>query len=112
MRVFVLCCLAFFSVAVAAQSAPPLNEKLLKEAMSSSLKDAESARFKSIRYVPSNTAGMWKMCGEVNAKNSYGGYAGFSRFYGLVSQKAKEPPYYIVIAMGETADSMCKKMGS
>lgn len=111
MRAFVFSCVALFGVAAAAQTPPALNEKLLREAMISTLKDAESARFKSIRYAPSDAAGMWEMCGEVNAKNSYGGYAGFTRFYGVVAKNAKEPPYYIVMALGETADIMCKKVG-
>lgn len=42
-------------------------EKLVKE----QLKDPDSAQFKDVKG----------KCGEVNAKNSYGGYTGFKRFY-------------------------------
>lgn len=41
-----------------------------KEAVLSSLKDPESAQFKNIKGY----------CGEVNSKNSYGGYVGFKKF--------------------------------
>lgn len=93
----------------ASQTAPTLNEKLLREAMVNHLKDAESARFKSIVYKPSGPEGMWEMCGEVNAKNAFGGYVGFTKFIGAVVKHGKKPPTYIVVAVGETADTMCQK---
>lgn len=42
------------------------------------LKDPESARFRKLRLV--DYKGGLLACGEVNAKNSYGGYVGFSQF--------------------------------
>lgn len=44
--------------------------------------DAESARWRDVRVVVKATpAGrMRTLCGEVNAKNRWGGYAGFQRF--------------------------------
>ncbi|MBY0243026.1 MAG: hypothetical protein K2X55_27330 [Burkholderiaceae bacterium] len=42
-----------------------------------SLKDPESAKFQNI-YVKWGT-----VCGEVNARNSYGGYVGFQPFYSI-----------------------------
>ena len=98
-----------FSQLAAAQSAPNLNEKLLREAMANHLKDAESARFKSIVYKPTDAAGMWEMCGEVNAKNAFGGYVGFNKFIGAVVKHGGKQPIYIVVAVGETADTMCQK---
>lgn len=46
------------------------------------LKDPESARFRGLYVSAWNDHGVMKplLCGEVNAKNSYGGYTGFSRF--------------------------------
>lgn len=35
-----------------------------------SLKDGESAKFRN----------QWELCGEVNAKNSFGAYTGFQRY--------------------------------
>lgn len=43
------------------------------------LKDPESARFRSFQKV-SRGMGDDYICGEVNAKNSYGGYTGHSAF--------------------------------
>ena len=40
------------------------------------LKDPDSAKFRGVRFYPKSGAG----CGEVNAKNSMGGYIGFSSF--------------------------------
>lgn len=42
------------------------------------LKDPESAQFRDV-YV-SNSFGIPLVCGEVNAKNSFGGYTGYQRF--------------------------------
>ncbi|MHA3048654.1 hypothetical protein [Acinetobacter sp. ANC 4639] len=64
---------------IAAQKAKIEQEKKLKEqaeikatedAVRYYLKDGESARFRNVI----------KNCGEVNAKNSWGAYSGFSRF--------------------------------
>lgn len=41
-----------------------------------SLKDPESARFRRVFVSPRGRA----VCGDVNAKNSMGGYTGFKRF--------------------------------
>lgn len=41
-----------------------------------SLKDPESARFRGVFISPKGRA----VCGDVNAKNSMGGYVGFRRF--------------------------------
>lgn len=52
----------------------PLQEiklqRLAREFLTPHLKDPDSAQFRNQR----------KICGEVNAKNSFGGYAGFKRF--------------------------------
>ena len=49
-----------------------------KKAITNQLKDPESAQFRGLRVV--SYAGGAVVCGEVNAKNSYGGYGGFARF--------------------------------
>lgn len=59
----------------------PVAEKeinMAKEKVASQLKDPESARFREI-WALSN--GEWtRVCGYVNAKNSYGGYEGYKMF--------------------------------
>lgn len=46
-------------------------EKETISAVKNSLKDPDSAQFQDVKGY----------CGEVNAKNSYGGYTGFKKFY-------------------------------
>jgi len=43
------------------------------------LKDPDSAKFRNI-FVNKSKKGFTVVCGEVNAKNSFGGYTGFQRF--------------------------------
>jgi hypothetical protein len=46
-----------------------------KDAVTRKLKDPESARFRDLKAYPRG------VCGQVNAKNSQGGYVGFRDFY-------------------------------
>ena len=48
-----------------------------RAAISDTLKDPESAKFRYIVTVPAERV----VCGEVNGKNSFGAYSGYSRFY-------------------------------
>lgn len=55
------------------------HDKMIADAqtlITDRLKDPESARFRSVFTSPK----MLAVCGEVNAKNSMGGYVGFRRF--------------------------------
>lgn len=47
----------------------------LKVKVTELLKDPESAQFKDVALTPGGA-----LCGEVNARNSFGGYVGFKRF--------------------------------
>ena len=107
---FLLAGLAILSSAALAQTAPELDEKLLQAAFQSELKDADSAKFRALRYKMDTPEG-WTMCGEVNAKNSYGGYVGFQPFYALVLKIDPEPVEYSVVGMGKAAGDMCREMG-
>lgn len=49
-----------------------------REAVEYKLKDARSAEFRNLYF--SNKGGVPVSCGEVNSKNSFGGYVGFQRF--------------------------------
>nr|WP_255483385.1 hypothetical protein [Cedecea sp. P7760] len=50
-----------------------------KSIISDAMKDPGSTQFKSVRTVK-NLLGDSYVCGEVNSKNSYGGYVGFKPF--------------------------------
>jgi hypothetical protein len=47
-------------------------------AIKSRLKDPDSAQFRNVYFTDASGGPM--VCGEVNSKNSYGGYVGFQRF--------------------------------
>lgn len=56
-----------------------------------SLKDPNSAQFKSIYVSSTDDSGF--VCGKINAKNGYGGYVGFKNYYVYISEsdgKVKE----------------------
>lgn len=50
--------------------------EFLKKKVKDTLKDPQSAQFRNIQFIKSSNS----LCGEVNAKNSMGGYVGFKSF--------------------------------
>ena len=54
-------------------------EKNATEAVKRMMKDPESTQFRDLRTI-NNKTGKNAICGEVNSKNSYGGYVGFTPF--------------------------------
>jgi len=53
-----------------------------KEAAAAKLKEPNSAEFRNVSFNKSNLQGkiIPVVCGEINGRNSYGGYSGFQRF--------------------------------
>lgn len=51
------------------------DERFAREVMSSTLKDSQTAEFRNLERHGENV-----LCGEVNAKNSYGAFIGFTKF--------------------------------
>lgn len=49
-----------------------------KAKVTGQLKDPSSVQFRNLRFLDQANG---KVCGEVNAKNSYGGYTGFTPFF-------------------------------
>ncbi|AVS91419.1 hypothetical protein C8246_05925 [Paracidovorax avenae] len=108
MKKIVLAHAAAFCAIVSAQVVPPpLDETVLRSAFKS-LKDPNSAQFRDIKYKPNK--GGWTMCGEVNAKNSFGAFTGFQRFYGVVSTPSGKANYWVG-PVGEIAEQMCTEDG-
>lgn len=71
-----------------------------KQSVTKDFKDPDSAKFRNIRVVRGS------VCGEVNAKNSYGGYVGYKRFVSVAG--------VVAWVEGEDAnfaesESMCSK---
>lgn len=50
-----------------------------KQAAKSKLKDPSSAQFRNV-YFHQGAKGVPMTCGEVNSKNSFGGYGGYQKF--------------------------------
>jgi len=59
-------------------SLTPSQLAVAKDAVAYLMKDPGSAQFRNVRAM--DRAGSVSVCGEVNAKNSYGGYGGFNPF--------------------------------
>lgn len=57
-----------------------------KQAVTDRLRDPGSAQFKKVRIVPYHQGKV--VCGEVNSKNAYGGYVGFTAFVAGIEQAA------------------------
>lgn len=57
--------------------------EIAKEAVRKEMKDPDSALFKNVRL-----DGIM-ICGEVNAKNSMGGYPGYTQFYVIKGSSAQ-----------------------
>lgn len=79
MKTLIIAALAASTLAACAPQ--PTREEMqiaaVQEAVRAQLRDPQSAQFTNVRK--SRLA----ICGEVNSKNAYGGYAGAERFYGF-----------------------------
>lgn len=75
-RLAILLFCAVAALPASAGEGPPSEEQAIA-AVKQKLKDPDSAKFKNLR--PMGEGGGY--CGWVNARNSYGGYAGFAVFY-------------------------------
>lgn len=98
---------AFVSASAFARDATPAEIELIRSAMAEKLKDAESARFLDVKLLEQFT-----VCGKVNSKNSYGAYAGYTAFMGLIFAESNTA---IVVGIDEAGKdivaSICKDKG-
>ncbi len=67
----------------------PVEKLALTPIFSAALKDPNAAQFKWMPVVLTERDGITDYCGLVNGKNSYGGYAGFVRFYAQLKKDDK-----------------------
>ena len=95
-------------VATAARPATESEISYLKDALQGRLKDPYSAKFRNVKIGPMSDAGMQSACGMVNAKNSFGAYAGEEPFYAAIVPDKKVG---IIIGIGEAAGTMCESEG-
>lgn len=54
---------------------------ILEQVITKNMKDPESAKFQNWHYVKASKKLPATFCGQVNAKNSFGGYTGFKHFF-------------------------------
>ncbi|HEJ0180554.1 TPA: hypothetical protein SLO90_001235 [Citrobacter koseri] len=90
--ILTIACFSFFAIS----GFRPMDYQLEKYGISAfrqELKDPESAQFRNIKLVKSEQkGGLYKggyVCGEFNAKNGFGAYGGFHRFYVHVGARTR-----------------------
>jgi len=82
----------------------------VQDGVKKALKDPESARFGVMR-AGKDSKGVTQVCGTVNARNGFGGYAGFSAFIGVLAKSGYfgvgglDPPNLSVV------NEMCRRQG-
>lgn len=101
-RIILGATLAAYAVAAMATGLTAEEIERLRSAMDGRLKDSQSARFKDVRVGDKGTT-----CGLVNAKNSYGAFAGYVPFMAV---KISTGDFYVV-DIGEVAGQVCQKKG-
>lgn len=75
------------------------------------MKDPESTQFRNIKEIV-NTQGNHVLCGQINSKNSYGGYVGFKPFSysndGLNLVDINRPRYEQIVAVDKYEKDGCE----
>lgn len=92
--------------------------KIIKKSVSDQLKDPESARFgKIVAGTSASRNASITVCGIVNAKNGFGGYAGKKPFLGLLMIRESKAIGFNVISMGgdesniSARETVCSNQG-
>jgi hypothetical protein len=77
---------------------------VIKLVMEEKLKDPYSAQYSNVRILGVDKEGSDKVCGQVNAKNSYGAYIGKKGFFGKFSKKVGGRLHFDLISIADTED--------
>lgn len=91
----------------AVRDATPKELAAIKADLEMKLKDASSAKLQSVRVKGD------KFCGMVNAKNSYGAYAGYSPIGGMVFKDTSGKQLAAVMSLDspQVTREMCEQDG-
>jgi hypothetical protein len=96
----------------AKRAVTPKELAAIKDSLQSTLKDADSVKFKDVEVT---LDGKGSVCGLLNAKNSYGAYIGYAYFFGMVFTEHQKVPVAMVLSVDDgdsnVAEQMCKKYG-
>lgn len=86
----------------------------IRESLQTQLKDADSAKFRDA-VANNSVKEVRDICGDINAKNSYGAYGGFVRFYSIVAMQTDGKTVAIMTVIDSEdstlASDMCAKKG-
>lgn len=99
----------------AARPATKAEVAAMTQQLKERLKDPGSVQLRNVKAIKTPDAGT-QICGEVNAKNSFGGYVGFAAFIGSVfylDTKKFVMPMIVGIddADGTVVRDMCREKG-
>lgn len=97
----------------ASKSATADEVKVITKALKERMKDPESVR---VRKIVGRTVqpGVYEFCGEINAKNSYGGYGGFKSFIAVMGKsgnKVVSVDFTGIDSDSDVIDGMCADKG-
>ena len=102
------CAVSVCAPAATPKSATKTDIAAIRDSMQDYLKDASSAQFRNVVKIGTD------VCGEVNAKNGFGGYTGFRKFAAGVLP-AKHGEVAMIIAIddedGNQATQICVEKG-
>lgn len=92
----------------AVRDATPKELTAIKADLETKLKDAASAKFQNVKVQQEGN-----FCGLLNSKNSYGAYAGYTPFMGMVFKDTTGKQLAAVLAVDEPeiTRAMCAEKG-
>lgn len=79
-------------------------------AVADTLRDPESARFRGVRVVREADGGN-ALCGELNARNAYGGYVGYEAFYAPLVTVGDKAAAVLWTASRQSLETILEKCG-
>ncbi|KGP00574.1 hypothetical protein JT27_15785 [Alcaligenes faecalis] len=79
----------------------------IRVAMEKELKDASSARFADVIMIPGEESTS-TFCGNVNSKNSYGAYEGYTPFMGMRFFRDDGKHIYFIVGISSSSRKVCE----
>lgn len=89
--------------------------KAATAAVGQGLKDPSSVQLRNVKVRVDPDRTLARICGEFNAKNGYGAYVGFQKFYGDIMEgndrTAKKFPAAVILSSERDAQTQCNELG-